>query len=114
MHNRAMRPGHLFLDAEPPREGERFDTLLRHRGLHIERIVSAAGVTSDVCVQAQDEWVLLVRGAAVLEIDGRAHELKEGDHVFLPAGTPHKVQGTSAGAMWLAVHLHPGPHSGAA
>lgn len=103
-----MRPGNLFFDAAPPSEGERFDSLLRHRGLHIERIVSAADVTSDVYVQPQDEWVLLARGEAVLEVDGTAHALKEGDHVFLPAGTPHKVLRTSAGAMWLAVHLHPG------
>ena len=98
----------LFVDAAAPSEGERFDTLLRHGPLHIERIVSSSKVTPQACVQAQDEWVLLVRGEAELDVDGALHRLRAGDHVFLPAGTPHVVRRTSEGAMWLAVHLHPG------
>jgi cupin 2 domain-containing protein len=103
-----MRTGHLFDDGAAPEQGERFDTLLNHRNLHIERIVSSAELLSpSTCVQRQDEWVLLVRGEAVLEVEGKPHSLKAGDHFFLPAGTPHKVARTSEGAMWLAVHLHP-------
>jgi cupin 2 domain-containing protein len=33
-------------------------------------------------------------------------QLKSGDHLFLPARTPHTVQCVSDGALWLAVHLH--------
>lgn len=103
-----MRVGHLFFDAVPPEKGERFDTLLRHGRLHVERIVSSAeGVSPSTYVQRQDEWVLLVQGEAVLEVEGLPHALKSGDHLFLPAGTPHKVLRTSQGAIWLAVHLHP-------
>lgn len=102
-----MPVDNLFHDALPPAQGERFDTLLQHRSLHIERIVSAADVSSQICVQTQDEWVLLVRGEAVLDVAGQSHTLGAGDHVFLPAGTPHRVVRTSQGAMWLAVHLHP-------
>ena len=59
-------------------------------------------------VQTQDEWVLLVQGTAALEIDGTTESLKAGDYVFLPANTPHCVREVSEGALWLAVHLHPG------
>lgn len=102
-----MRTGNLFADAAPPDEGERFETLLTHRNLVIERIVSSAALTPQEYVQPQDEWVLLVRGDAALEVAGEPVLMLAGDHLFLPAGTPHKVLRASDGALWLAVHLYP-------
>ncbi|MGV3740903.1 MAG: cupin domain-containing protein [Burkholderiaceae bacterium] len=102
-----MQTGNLFADAASPHEGERFDTLLSHGNLVIERILSSARIQPQVYVQAQDEWVLLMRGEAVIQVDGKSIVLKEGDYVFLPAGVPHQVERASEGAMWLAVHLHP-------
>lgn len=99
--------GNLFDDAQAPREGERFDELLRQRNLVVERIVSSAQVTPQDYVQAQDEWVLLVHGGADLRIAGELRTLVPGDYVFLPAGTAHRVERTLAGTLWLAVHLHP-------
>lgn len=99
----------LFDDALPPATGERVDRLLGLRNLVVERIVSSAAARPARFVQAQDEWVLLVSGSATLDVDGRAAALKAGDHLFLPAGTPHTVTSVSDGALWLAVHLHPGP-----
>ncbi len=104
-----MHPANLFTKANPPPEGERFDELLRHRNLLIERIVSSAVITPQEYVQPQDEWVLLVQGEAVLRVDGKSVALKAGDYLFLPAGKPHTVERTSEGAMWLAVHLHAEP-----
>lgn len=98
----------LFDDAATPPGGERFDTLLQHRNLVIERIISAHDAEPVEYIQAQDEWVLLVRGTATLEVAGRNELLAAGDHIFLPAGTPHTVKQASDGALWLAVHLHPG------
>lgn len=97
----------LFADAAPPGRGERFDTLLARRPLVVERIVSSATPDTAPQCQPQDEWVVLLRGDAVLRIDGHAQPLAAGDHRFLPAGTPHAVERTSEGALWLAVHLHP-------
>jgi cupin 2 domain-containing protein len=97
----------LFEPTDPPQGGERFDTLLRHKNLQIERIVSSALTPPHAYVQAQDEWVLLAQGSATLVVDGQVLNLRTGDHVFLPAGTPHTVEQVSDGAMWLAVHLHP-------
>ncbi len=102
-----MRTGNLFTDAAPPHDGERFETILAHKNLVIERIVSSASAAAQEYVQAQDEWVLLVQGEAVLQVAGDSIALKSGDHLFLPAGVPHRVMHTSNGAMWLAVHLHP-------
>ena len=97
----------LFVDASPPPTGERFDTLLEHKNLVIERISSSSCIEPKQYVQPQDEWVQLVQGTAVIEIDGKTQPLQAGDYFFLPARTPHSVKSVSDGAMWLAVHLHP-------
>ena len=102
-----MQPGNLFTDAAPPQKGERFDTILSHRNLIIERIISSSDITPQEYVQLQDEWVLLVQGEADLRVDGKLIALKAGDYLFLQAGVPHRVERTSEGAMWLAVHLYP-------
>jgi len=102
-----MNIANLFANAPPPATGERFDELLRQGKLVIERIVSSGDITPTRYVQTQDEWVLLVQGQATLEVDGRTVQLQTGDHLFLPAGTPHTVLSASAGTIWLAVHLHP-------
>jgi cupin 2 domain-containing protein len=60
-------------------------------------------------VQPQDEWVVLVHGEAVLRVAGESVALASGDHLFLPARVPHSVERVSAGAIWLAVHVHPQP-----
>lgn len=98
--------GNLYEDALPPAEGERFDTLLSHQGLVIERIVSTSKIESQEYVQEQDEWVVLLTGEATLDVAGREMALKAGDYLFLPARTPHTVRQVSDGALWLAVHLH--------
>lgn len=102
-----MPTPNLFADAVAPPEGERFDTLLSHKNLRIERIVSSAAITPREYVQPQDEWVVLIQGEAELQVAGKPVSLKPGDHLFLPAGVAHTVERTSEGTLWLAVHLHP-------
>jgi cupin 2 domain-containing protein len=102
-----MNKGNLFDDTQPPAKGERFEALLRHRNLVVERILSSADTPPTRFVQTQDEWVLLVRGHATLDVDGTPKPLEAGDYLFLPAGTPHTVLQVSDGALWLAVHLGP-------
>jgi len=99
--------GNLYADATPPAQGERFDALLSHRGLVIERIVSTSKIASREYVQEQDEWVVLLKGNAVLDVAGQPVALADGDYLFLPALTPHTVRQVSDGALWLAIHLHP-------
>ncbi|GAB2864072.1 cupin domain-containing protein [Pseudoduganella ginsengisoli] len=101
--------GNLLADAAPPAQGERFDVLLSHKGLVIERIVSTSKIASQPYVQEQDEWVVLLKGSATLDVAGGHVALGEGDYLFLPSRTPHTVLTVSDGAMWLAIHLHPGP-----
>ena len=102
-----MKIGNLFAGAQAPEQGERFEPLLSHRNLVVERILSSAAIEATEYVQPQDEWVALLQGEATLVVAGEPVELRAGDHLFLPAGTPHSVCRVSQGALWLAVHLHP-------
>jgi cupin 2 domain-containing protein len=99
----------LFDGIPSPATGEVFETLLRHRNLHIERIASSATPEPVLYDQAQDEWVVLMQGLATLEIAGETVDMGPGDYLFIPAHTPHRVLSTSGAppCVWLAVHLHP-------
>jgi cupin 2 domain-containing protein len=49
--------------------------------------------------------VVVLEGAAVVEVDGERLDLAPGDWVLLPAGVPHSVVRTEIGTNWLAVHV---------
>jgi cupin 2 domain-containing protein len=102
----ATPTGNLYANATPPLDGERFEELLVHKGLVIERIVSSAKIASQEYMQDQDEWVVLLQGEATLSVAASHVALKAGDYLFLPSMTPHTVLTVSDGALWLAVHLH--------
>lgn len=85
-------------------------TLLERPGCRIERIISY-GQTSPEGFwydQAWDEWVLLVQGAAEIDLGDRKVALTPGDHLFIPAGQKHRVTLTvpDQPTIWLAVHLN--------
>jgi cupin 2 domain-containing protein len=89
---------------------EELTNLLRRPGLRIERIVSTGqasppGFWYD---QPHDEWVILLKGAAGLAVEGEGkRKLKPGDYVFLPAHKRHRVTHTAADepTVWLALHI---------
>lgn len=57
--------------------------------------------------QDEDEWVLLIRGSAMVEFfDGEIVTLNEGEYLYIPAGLRHRVFSTSREphCRWLAVH----------
>lgn len=108
-----------------PRRGSLLEGIPRHlpaeltsvlaegAACRIERIVSRGHATEPGSwyEQGQDEWVLLVSGAARLELaDGTVLELGPGEWVDFPAGLRHRVAWTAPGVetIWLAV-FRPGP-----
>jgi cupin 2 domain-containing protein len=103
------RPDNLFQGLQVPEVGEVFDTLLCRGPVRIERILSSAEPDPVLYDQPQDEWVLLLEGHATLWVAGEALELGPGDHLFIPARTPHRVVRTSREppCLWLAVHILP-------
>jgi cupin 2 domain-containing protein len=108
---RSNRP-ELLSNLPTPSAHEVFATLLERPGVRIERIVSHGHVTpaNSPFEQDDDEWVMLVEGAARLWLDGTGEvELARGDHLFIPAGLRHRVTWTTTErvTVWLAVHIAP-------
>lgn len=109
----------IFEDLDAGGDAERFDILLAEAGLTVERIVSRGqasppGFWYD---QPHGEWVIVLRGAAGLAVEGEPERrLGPGDFVFLPAHRRHRVAWTSAEepTVWLAVHLGRGAGTGPA
>jgi mannose-6-phosphate isomerase-like protein (cupin superfamily) len=87
-----------------PRSGEAFHQLARLGTTRIEHIVSSDSPETSPQRQAWDEWVLVLAGTAVLEVDGSSVHVGVGDWLLLPADTPHRVLQTESGTHWLAVH----------
>ena len=106
------KAGSLTRDLPPGKLAEEFaETLHARPGLRIERIVSTGQATpeGEWYDQADDEWVLLVSGAARLLIAGEAREreLLPGDWLLLPAHCRHRVTWTESDppTVWLAIHF---------
>ncbi|MBA15904.1 MAG: cupin [Sphingomonas sp.] len=105
-----MTDANLFAPLPDARRDEVFTQLLARPGVRIERIVSQGQATPDDApmVQDQDEWVVLLTGAARLRLEGEAErQLAPGDWLWIAGGTPHWVTWTDpdAPSVWLAVHL---------
>jgi cupin 2 domain-containing protein len=89
-------------------DGESCARLFENSAARVERIVShshssPAGFWYD---QADDEWVILLRGNATLEFsDGQLVELNTGDFLTIPHHVKHRVARTSGETIWLAVHM---------
>ena len=96
-----------LFDTHIPETGETFTTFLEHKNVKIVRIVSSDQIEPVTCDQDEDEWVAVLEGEAVLELDGERITLKRGDTLFIPAHTPHTVLETQKGTVWLAVHISP-------
>jgi cupin 2 domain-containing protein len=98
-----------------PRSDETVDILLERDGLRIERIVSTGQATPEGqwYDQDSDEWVLVVKGAARLRIEGeeKDRDLAEGDWLLLPPHCCHRVTWTQSEppTVWLAIHISAKP-----
>ena len=82
-------------------------TLLEASNLRIERIVSYGHASPEGFWYDQDEheWVMVLQGAARLQLEGKTVDLGPGDHINLPAHTKHRVEWTTNDqpTIWLAI-----------
>jgi cupin 2 domain-containing protein len=107
-------PPNLLTNLPAPGAEESFETLLTAAGFRVERIVSQGqasppGFWYD---QPEDEWVLLLAGAARLRFDGgEPIELKPGEYVHIPAHERHRVDWTDPAhpTVWMAIHYKADP-----
>lgn len=101
--------GNIFTGIPDYLPDELVDVLAGNPGIRIERIVSRGhespkGFWYD---QNQDEFVLLVRGAAELtfENEDKSVRLETGDYLVIPAHKRHRVEWTAPDrdTIWLTV-----------
>ncbi len=98
----------IFSGLPTDSDAEHFLTLFESTGVRIERIVSHSHASpKDFWYdQDHDEWVLVLKGEAVLEFnEGRLVELKTGDHLLISKHQKHRVEQTAEDTIWLAVHI---------
>lgn len=76
-------------------------------GGRVELIVSSGQASPEGFVydQDEDEWVMVLQGSSILEVDDELYELGVGDSLFLPKRTKHRIVFTSSNpaCLWLAV-----------
>ena len=88
-----------------PDSGETFTPLLEHPNARILRIVSSDDIEPILYDQEEDEWVVVIEGEAVLEIERNETVLHRGESLLIPAHTKHRVLRAERGTVWLAVHF---------
>jgi len=88
-----------------PQSGETLTSLLEHKNIKINRIISSDNIEPVEYLQDEDEWVLLLQGKAKLLVNNEEVVLNEGDTYFIPAQTPHSVEKTEKNTLWITVHI---------
>ncbi|MFH7243366.1 MAG: cupin domain-containing protein [Spirulina sp.] len=97
----------LFSDIPRQLPDEVFQTILQHKTIKIERILSKGQKSEDGFWYDQDqsEWILVLKGSALLELEDQIIELEEGDHLNIEAHQKHRVKWTTPEeeTIWLAI-----------
>ena len=94
-----------IFDTIIPNIGETFTTLLEHKNIKINRIVSSDTLEHIEYMQEEDEWLILLDGQATLLLNKEEKILHKGDILFIPAKVPHTIMKTIYGTVWLTVHI---------
>jgi cupin 2 domain-containing protein len=97
----------LFTEVPCNLPEELIEKLVDAADIRIERIISTGhasppGFWYD---QAESEWVVVLRGEAVLAIEDETQTMRPGDYVLIPPHRKHRVNSTSLTepTVWLAV-----------
>lgn len=97
----------LFSDLPAVLPKELFTTLVNSPDVRIERIVSRGHASpADFWYdQTEDEWVLVLKGAARLTFEEETVALGPGDSLTIAAHRKHRVEWTTSEepTVWLAV-----------
>ena len=101
-----MKAQNIYESIVKSLDKELFDMLLEQGNVKIQRIVSTGQVSSSWYDQDFNEWVIVLKGAAMIFFeDNKSIHLKEGSYINIPAHQKHRVSWTSLNSetIWLAV-----------
>ena len=100
--------GNLYASIPDNLDSEVFELILNSENIKIERIVSKGHKSpeSGWYDQSHNEWVVLIKGQALLIFEDRQLSMATGSYINIPAHTKHKVSCTCTDkeAIWLAIH----------
>ncbi|QDF28681.1 cupin domain-containing protein [Halarcobacter anaerophilus] len=89
------------------KEKEQFFDLLKKDNIRVEKIVSNGQISPNDFWYKQDEneFVIILKGEAVLEFEDKEISLKVGDYINIEANVKHRVKYTSKDetTLWLAI-----------
>ena len=96
----------LYVSPQRVEQTEEVHSLLEASGLRLDSIVSHGNPSPEGFWYDQDrpEWVLLLKGSAVLEFENGTLNLCAGDTLTIPAHQKHRVLEVSQDSIWLALH----------
>ena len=106
-----MDSHNLYDDIPTNLPEEVFTDILNTDDFRVERIVSQGHASPDGFWydQDQNEWVIVLEGAARIRFEDRtdAVELRPGDYLAIPAHKRHRVEWTvpDQRTLWLAIHF---------
>ena len=111
-----MPVANLYHPLPDTASGEAVTELLRRPGARLERIVSHGQASPPGCWydQPEAEWVIVLQGAARLEMEGEGElALGPGDYLYLPPHRRHRVTWTTpdTDTVWLALFLPATPEA---
>jgi cupin 2 domain-containing protein len=101
-----------IFDKLPPKDGEIFEILYKQKDIEITHILSSSNLDDHLYNQNKDEFVILLEGGALLEMDGKEVDLKKGEYIFIKAHTKHKILRCENGSHWLAIYIKNSDKSG--
>jgi len=104
-----IKSSNIFEAIPKTLDTEAVSTLIQKGDLKVERIVSKGHTSpeSGWYNQAQDEWVIVLKGAATISFEHKEEvNLQAGDYINIPCHTKHKVSWTQPEneTIWLAIH----------
>lgn len=104
-----MNIGNIFESIPSEIKAEIFEPIAQSGTVKIERIISHGhrSPATGWYDQNQNEWVMVVQGAAKIEFEGgESVTLEAGSYLNIPAHTKHQVAWTTTEmeTIWLAVH----------
>ncbi|WP_052341209.1 hypothetical protein [Salinarimonas rosea] len=116
-----MRPG-IFPSPDARKEQPRgrnifaetavIESLIETEEVRLERVIShGQRSAAAACTQGVHEWLVVLKGGTVLELDGEKRRLGPGDHVFIPAEMKNRVAETATfdETIWLAAYWKSDP-----
>ncbi len=74
-------------------------------GVRIEEILSGELEAPMSYRQDHDEWVVVLDGGAVLEVEGDRVDLAADEWILLGRGVDHRLMSTVPGTRWLVVRI---------